>query len=264
MATRIALPSRVPIGRVSVNGQALNVYASDDWIRALRVIVNSVNDVEAGIAAVEVSFPPSGSISATNVKGALEELDTEKQPKDATLTALAGVTTAADKLIYWTGVDAASTTDFSAFARTLLDDANAGAARTTLGLVIGTDVQAYNANLTTWAGKTAPSGTVVGTSDAQTLTNKALTSPDIDGGTVDNAPIGATTPNTGKFTTVEATETVKTGYYLVAALPSAATAGPGGRAFVSDATSTTFLAALTGGGANKVPVVSDGANWLIG
>jgi hypothetical protein len=264
MATRIALPSRVPIGRVSVNGQTLNVYASDDWIRALRVIVKSVNDVEAGIAAVEVSFPPSGSISATNVKTALEELDTEKQPKDATLTALAGVTTAADKLIYWTGVDAAATTDFSAFARTLLDDANAGAARTTLGLVIGTDVQAYNANLTTWAGKTAPSGTVVGTSDAQTLTNKALTSPDIDGGTVDNAPIGATTPNTGKFTTVEATETVKTGYYLVAALPSAATAGPGGRAFVSDATSTTFLAALTGGGANKVPVVSDGANWLIG
>jgi hypothetical protein len=256
MATRIALPSRVPIGRVSVNGQTLNVYASDDWIRALRVIVNSVNDVEAGIAAVEVSFPPSGSISATNVKTALEELDTEKQPKDATLTALAGVTTAADKLIYWTGVDAAATTDFSAFARTLLDDANAGAARTTLGLVIGTDVQAYNANLTTWAGKTAPSGTVVGTSDAQALTNKDI----------DDSPIGVGAPDVGVFTNLVATTYVRVTPTTVGSLPAAGVfgAGTGGRAFVTDATATTFASVVAGGGANKVPVFSDGTNWLIG
>ena len=40
---------------------------------------------------------------------------------------------------------------------------------------IGSTVQAYNANLTTWAGKTAPTGTVLGTTDTQTLTNKTLT-----------------------------------------------------------------------------------------
>lgn len=39
---------------------------------------------------------------------------------------------------------------------------------------IGVSVQAYDADLTTWGGKTAPSGTVVGTSDTQTLTAKTI------------------------------------------------------------------------------------------
>ena len=50
----------------------------------------------------------------------------------------------------------------------------------------------------------------------------------------------------------------------VAGLTAAATAGAGARSFVTDATATTFLSVVAGGGANKVPVVSDGTNWLIG
>lgn len=57
---------------------------------------------------------------------------------------------------------------------------------------------------------------------------------------------------------------VKTGSTTVAGLPSASTAGSGARAFVTDANATTFLSTVAGGGANKVPVVSDGTNWLIG
>jgi hypothetical protein len=54
------------------------------------------------------------------------------------------------------------------------------------------------------------------------------------------------------------------GTYTVATLPSAATSGSGARAFVSDAKATTFASTVAGGGANFVPVYSDGANWKIG
>jgi hypothetical protein len=57
---------------------------------------------------------------------------------------------------------------------------------------------------------------------------------------------------------------VYTSAVLVAALPSATTGGAGARAFVSDATATTFASIVAGGGANNVPVYSNGTNWLIG
>jgi hypothetical protein len=58
----------------------------------------------------------------------------------------------------------------------------------------------------------------------------------------------------------------KTTVYSVAgtALPSAVTMGAGARAFVSDATVSTFATAYTGSGANNVPVYSDGTIWRIG
>ena len=92
------------------------------------------------------------------------------QPIDATLTALAGLTIAADSLSIGTGADAFSQVTFAAnkfpaksstgglvakditdFALTILDDADAATARTTLGLVIGTNVQAFDAQLTSVA-----------------------------------------------------------------------------------------------------------------
>lgn len=57
-----------------------------------------------------------------------------RQPLDATLTALASVTTAANQLIYATGSDAFATTSLTSFGRSLIDDADAATARTTLGL----------------------------------------------------------------------------------------------------------------------------------
>ena len=59
---------------------------------------------------------------------------TDAQALDATLTALAGVTTAANQVIYATGADTFATTSLTSFGRSLIDDADAATARTTLGL----------------------------------------------------------------------------------------------------------------------------------
>ena len=84
---------------------------------------------------VEVSYPSSPVSSVNGQTGVivLGFADVGAQPVDPTLTALAGVATASDKLIYATGSDAFTTCDLSAFGRTLIDDADAATARTTLG-----------------------------------------------------------------------------------------------------------------------------------
>jgi hypothetical protein len=116
-----------------------------DWIE-LRTPTDAVLSVAGRTGAV--------TLAQADVSGLVTDLG-NKQPLDGTLTALAGVTTAADKLIYATGADAFATTDLSAFARGLLDDADASAARSTLGLVIGTNVQAQDAELAAIAGLTS-------------------------------------------------------------------------------------------------------------
>ena len=71
---------------------------------------------------------------------------------DAGLASLVTVDTAADLLPYTTAANIWASTSLTAFARTLLDDADAATMRTTLGLVIGTNVQTYDAGLTSLTG----------------------------------------------------------------------------------------------------------------
>lgn len=89
------------------------------------------------------------------------------QPLDATLTAIAALSTSADDFIYATGSDTFTTATITSFGRTLVANASAADARTDLGLVIGTDVQAYDADTAkldvdqVWTGSQRPTVTAL-------------------------------------------------------------------------------------------------------
>lgn len=87
------------------------------------------------------------------------------------LVALKALTTAADKCVYYSGADTPATYDCKSWIRSVIAAADASAGRTAFGLAIGTNVQAWDADLDAIASAGLASGaaTFLGTSTSANL-----------------------------------------------------------------------------------------------
>jgi hypothetical protein len=138
-------------------GNTLDIETADSG----RIVVNadSIDLATTGVVAStykSVTVDAYGRITAGTNPTTLSGYGiTDAQPLDATLTAVAGLSTENDQMIYSTGADSFAMTSLTGFARGLLDDIDASTARATLGLTIGEHVQAYDADTAKYDDTTA-------------------------------------------------------------------------------------------------------------
>jgi hypothetical protein len=118
----------VPSSHGGTNGNAVAAWnfvltlAAGDYVELMWAVQN----LSITLPTYAASAPQPGTPSLIVTVAQIAILGGTYQPADATLTALAGVSTAANKLPYFTGTDTATVTDITTAGREILSTASSG------------------------------------------------------------------------------------------------------------------------------------------
>lgn len=176
---------------------------------------------------------------------------------NALLTGALYFNTSANEMKVWSGsawLNAYASLSGALLATNNLSDLNNTAtARANLGVAIGTNVQAWDADLDTWATKTAPSGTVVGTTDSQALTNKTISGASNTLSNIGNSSL------TNSSITINGTATSLGGSISVGTVTSVSATSP----VSSSGGNTPTISLASGYGDTQNPYASKTANFFL-